>query len=80
MMLPLHTQKALKTQLTLAKSESKVKVNCNLAVLHLQCVGSIDTTFKGKVRTPYFFDILRLDSSVHGSKEQVKQAEERRGV
>ena len=79
-MSPLHTQKALKTQLTPAQSESKVKVNCNHAVLHLQCVGSIDTTFKKIVRTPYFFDIPRLDSSVHGSKEQVKQAEERRGV
>ena len=43
-------------------------------------MGSIDTTFKVRVRTPYFLDILRLDSSVHGSKEQVKQAEERRGV
>ena len=27
---------------------------------------------------PSFFDILRIDSQVHGSKEQVKEAERRR--
>ena len=71
-------QKVLKTQLTLAQSESKVKVNCILAVVHFGCMGSIDTTFKNIVRTPSWLDILRLDSSLHGNKEQVEEAERRR--